>query len=129
MNLEEKLKEYILQKYSSLREFAFSIDMAPSTLDSIFSRGIGKTSVNNIIKICKKLNISADALGDGEIVQVNTYKKPTQIIIEVEEILEDVKNQLKNIDGLTIEGKPATKENINTIIQALNIGEEMAKKV
>ena len=50
-------------------------------------------------------------------------------MIEVEDILEDVKFQLENTDGLTFEGKPATKENINTIIQGIKIGEAMAKKV
>ena len=129
MTIEEKLKEYILQRYHSIREFSIAVDISNSTINSILSRGVGNSSVNNIIKICKKLNISADALADGEIVPLNTYKKLDHNMIEVKEILADVKNQLSNIDGLTFEGKPATKENINTIIQGIKIGEEMAKKV
>ena len=128
VTIEERLKEYILQRYNSIREFSIAIDMSNSTLDSILKRGIGNASVTNIVKICKKLNISADALADGEIVPITSYKKPKEIMIEVEDILADVKFQLENIDGLTFEGKPATKENINTIVQALNIGEEIAKK-
>lgn len=65
--VEEQLKELILSKYKSIREFSLLIDMPYSTLDSIFKRGIGNASVSNIIKICKALNISADGLSQGKI--------------------------------------------------------------
>ena len=50
-------------------------------------------------------------------------------IFEIEEILSDVKNQLTDFDDLTLDGRPADQKSIETIIQALKIGEEMAKKV
>lgn len=128
MTIEEKLKEYILERYASIREFSHVIEMSYSTLDSILKRGISNSSVTNVIKICKALNISADALADGEIVSLNTYK-PNPRLFEIEEILTDVKNQLSDFDGLTIGGRPADQKSIETIIQAMNIGEEMAKKV
>lgn len=128
MSIEEKLKEYILERYASIREFSHIINMSYSTLDSILKRGVSNSSVTNVIKICKALNISADALADGEIQTINTYK-PNPRIFEVEEILADVKNQLSDLNGLTIGGRPADPKSIETIIQAMNIGEEMAKKV
>lgn len=64
---EDKLKDYILSKYKSIREFTVDIDMPYSTIDSIFKRGIRKASVDNLIKICDFLNISADAIVAGEI--------------------------------------------------------------
>ena len=67
MTIEEKLKNLISERYHSIREFAIYIDMPYSTLDSIFKRGIGNSSVTNIVKICKALHISTDALADGEI--------------------------------------------------------------
>ena len=67
MTIEEKLKNLILERYHSIREFAIYIDMPYTTLDSIFKRGIGNSSVTNIVKICKALHISTDALADGEI--------------------------------------------------------------
>ena len=129
MSTEEKLKEYILGRYNSIREFALTVDMSNSTVDSILRRGIGNSSVSNIIKICKVLNISVDELANGNIVPINTYKKAEPRIFEVNDILADVKTQLIHCDGLTLDGKPANKESINTIIQAMSIGEEMAKKV
>ena len=87
MAIEEKLKEFILTRYTSISEFSRSIEMPNSTLESIFKRGIGNSSVTNVIKICKALKISVDALADGEIVPVNT--RPTKRIakeIDAEEI-------------------------------------------
>lgn len=67
MTIEEKLKDYILSRYNSVREFTIRAEIPYTTLDSIFKRGIGNSSVNNVIKICRALNISADELADGNI--------------------------------------------------------------
>lgn len=64
---EDKLKNLILSKYKSIREFTTAVEMPYSTVDSIFKRGIRKASVDNLIKICDELSISADALVDGRI--------------------------------------------------------------
>lgn len=129
MSIEEKLKDYILERFVSIREFTHVVNMSYSTVDSILRRGIGNSSVSNVIKICKALGISVDELADGNIVPVNSYKKPEPRIFEVNDILADVKDQLIHCDGLTIDGKPADKASINTIVQAMSIGEEMAKKM
>ena len=68
MKPEDKLKYYILTRYRSLLEFTQSIGMPYATLQSILKRGIGNSSITNIIKICRALNISANDLADGEIV-------------------------------------------------------------
>ena len=128
MSIEDKLKELILKRYHSVREFSIAHDIPYTTIHSILKRGVGNSSVTNVIKICKALNISADALADGEIQTVSTYK-PNPRIFEIEEILSDVKNQLTDFDDLTLNGRPADQKSIETIIQALKIGEEMAKKV
>ena len=75
MTIEEKLKDYILERYSSVREFTTVADIPYTTVYSIFKRGVGNSSVTNVIKICKELGISADALADGEIVPIQ--KRPT----------------------------------------------------
>lgn len=68
MAIEHELKELILFKYGSIRRFATALDMPYSTLDSIFKRGVANASVANIIRICEKLSISADALAEERIV-------------------------------------------------------------
>lgn len=127
MTIEEELKAYILERYKSIREFARLAGLSHSTIDSILRRGIANSSVSNVIKICKRLNISADELGDGRITPLHTVKADPGFI-EIVDILADIKSKLINNDGLTIDGKPADQESINTIVNAMNIGEAMIKK-
>lgn len=125
MTIEEQLKEYILERYKSIREFSLTVDMSNSTLDSILRRGIGNSSVSNIIKICKVLRISVDELANGRIVP--TTVKVDSGLVEVSDILAEVKSQLTYTDGLTIDGKPAVKDSIDSLLKAMDMGEELAK--
>lgn len=68
MLIEEKLKLLILERYHSIREFSFKIDMPYTTLDSIFKRGINNSSLTNVIKLCNGLGISVDGLAKGKII-------------------------------------------------------------
>lgn len=129
MNTEEKLKELILKRYHSIREFTIAIDMPYTTMDSIFRRGIGNSSVTNVIKICKALGISADALADGEIIPVKTRPiTPINDRFEIKEILEDTKEILNHCGFITLDGKPISKSGIESIIDAMDVGVEIAKK-
>ena len=127
MTTEEKLKELILTRYNSLREFTLTIDIAYSTFDSIMRRGIQNATINNVIKICSALHISADALANGEIVPISpteTKSKPR----DVADILARTKRELLNNDGLMFNGKVADPDSIESILNAMEIGIEMAKR-
>ncbi len=67
MTREELLKACILSKYKSIREFCMQIEVAYSTIDNIFKRGIMGSSVSLIIKICDRLNIDVEELINGRI--------------------------------------------------------------
>lgn len=67
MNIEQEVKEIILQKYKSIREFSVAIDIPYTTLDTILKRGFGKAGVQNIIKICNALDLDIDSLSNGTI--------------------------------------------------------------
>lgn len=73
MTVEEKLKELILSRYKSLRDFINSSDvgMPYTTLDGILKRGVVNASISNILKLCNTLDISADELSKGNIVPTN----------------------------------------------------------
>lgn len=104
MTIEEKLKDLILTKYRSIREFTQTIDMPYSTFSTIISRGIENSSVNNVIRICKELGISADALADGRIVHVsNDYQKEE---LDIDHVINDVKGKVLSYDNLKLRGKP-----------------------
>lgn len=129
MTVEEKLKDLILRRYHSIREFTISIDIPYTTMDSIFRRGIGNSSVTNIIKICKALGISADALAEGEIAPVKQRKSIcVNDFIEVKDIIDDTKDLLTHHGFITLDGKPIDKNGIESIINAMDIGVEMVKK-
>lgn len=57
MSREIKLRNLILDRYKSLREFAKEADIPYSTLMTLLSRDIGGASFDTVIQICKKLNI------------------------------------------------------------------------
>ncbi len=57
MNRELKLRNLILDQYTSLRSFAKDADIPYSTLTTLLSRDIGGASFDTVIQICNKLNI------------------------------------------------------------------------
>lgn len=126
MTIEEQLNELILSRYKSLREFTQVIDMPYSTMNSILQRGIGNSSVTNIIKICKALHISADELSNGRITPVSSLDTDTEYT-DVSDIIESTKRRLSAY-ALTIDGKKVDKETIDSIIDAIDVGVEVAKR-
>lgn len=65
MTREEYLKQLIIEDSGTLKDFAKKINMPYTTLYSI-SRNVGGASIDNILKICKVLGISADDLAEME---------------------------------------------------------------
>lgn len=59
---EEIIKSMIKEKGMSIKSFAESIDMPYTTLHSMLERGIGKAAVDNVIKVCRALNITVEEL-------------------------------------------------------------------
>ncbi len=77
MTREEYLKS-LIKEYGSQREFAKYVGIPHSTLFSIL-KNVGGASIDNIIKICKGLGISADELANmpsDEDVQKGYYTNP-----------------------------------------------------
>lgn len=72
MTIEDRLKDYILLHYKSLRNFVNTsgIGIPYTTIDGIFKRGIYNSSISNILRLCEVLNISADELAKGNIVPI-----------------------------------------------------------
>lgn len=126
MTIEEKLKDYILKKYSSMREFTIDIGLPYSTMATILKRGIANSNVNNIIKICQALGISADELAAGNIVPVPVSEEHDEIAIE--DVLEHAKQLLMQADNVTIFNKKADHDRIHRITTYLDILLESEKR-
>ena len=57
MSREQKLRNLILDRYTSLRQFAIEADIPYSTLMTLLSRDVGGASFDVIIRICKQLDV------------------------------------------------------------------------
>ncbi|MGU8434393.1 helix-turn-helix domain-containing protein [Clostridium perfringens] len=122
--IENKLKELILTKYKSLREFTLKIGMPYSTFDTILKRGVDKANIINILKICNELDISADKLANGIIEYNNVEKDTYSINLSKEEttLLENYnklnkfgKNKVINYTKDLIEMPKYQKDNVTTL--------------
>ena len=128
MNIEEKVKSLILNRYNSMREFSIEIDVPYTTISSIFQRGIENSNVSNVIKICKALNISVDGLADGEIVPIRPTPVNISNRIEIKELLSDTRDILSHSKNLTLDGKPISKTEADSILTTMEVGVEIVRK-
>ena len=124
--IEEKLKDFILRRYKSLHEFSQMTNIPHSTFISILKRGIGSSNISNIIKICDALNISVDALANGEIEFKYKENKQSQVT-DVRDIVNDVKSRFQSADRLVIDGQPIEKAGAESIIDAIDVVVEITK--
>lgn len=126
---EEMLRNYILSRYRSIREFTIMADIPYTTVKSVLERGIGNSSVSTVIKICKALRISADELADGKIVpaskRLTAYRENPR---EIQEYLEQFKMELSAMENLTLEGEPVDENTIEAIAQGIDVSYETVKR-
>lgn len=107
MSIEEQLKQLILSKHKSIREFCMDIDIPYSTVDSILKRGIENAGVGKIIKICRHFDISADALANGKI------KFNNKTDLSVSDFSEFEKECIKKYRTLDQRGKNNVQNTLN----------------
>jgi len=127
MTIEEKLKEYILSYYKSIREFTQKADIPYSTMDGILKRGIGNSSIGNILKVCQALNISADELGNNRIVPI-TNSKSYIMLAEIPEMLSYIRKNKKEYKDLTIDGITLSDEEFEILFDVLDLSVDFIKR-
>lgn len=97
------LKELIEDTGLSLKAFSEKADIPYTTLRSILERGIGKSSVDNVIKICKALGITVEELEAMTNDEAIEKSKPSTIAAHLDgvDLTEDEEEELnKYIDFL-----------------------------
>lgn len=122
MTLEENLKNLILTKYRSIRDFSLRTGIPCSTVNGIINRGVNNSSVSNVIKMCQALGISADELAKGRIT-------PAQDVQGID-LLEFVKMiQMNNpVLNCTIGGQPISSEDAQYIIDSIDVAVQIINK-
>lgn len=125
MKIEDELKNLILSKYGTVKDFSLATELPYGTVDTILRRGIHKASVTNIIKICQTLGISTDELAQDRIVPVESEKSRTT---DIDRILENTKSNIQGYAYLTINGEPMSQNEIDMLLDAIDIGIEIIKR-
>ncbi|WP_208559297.1 LexA family transcriptional regulator [Marinilactibacillus kalidii] len=62
MKSEDKLREMIIERFGTIKEFSRAIQLPYTTIRSILERGIFNAKLANVIIICRGLNISPEEL-------------------------------------------------------------------
>ena len=62
MDAKAKVLIELIDKRGSRRAFAEEIGIPPTTLQSMLTRGVGKASIDNVIKVCRGLGITVEQL-------------------------------------------------------------------
>ncbi|MBQ2061258.1 MAG: transcriptional regulator [Oscillospiraceae bacterium] len=57
--LTQIVRAEIARQYKSVRQFAFAVDVPLSTINSALHNGIGGSSYDTVVRICKALGIQA----------------------------------------------------------------------
>lgn len=78
MDRTELLKKLIIETGLSMRAFSEKAGIPNTTLHSMLERGIGNASVDNVIKICRALNISIEDL-ESMVTNSNINKKSNEL--------------------------------------------------
>lgn len=125
MTVEERLKELIIEKYGTMKDFTDYIGIPNSTFANILRRGVKNANVVTIIKICQALGISTDDLAEGKIVPIGRkIVSPTK----VEDIIENTKRELMNGDNLTLGDQLLNESDVYGIVLLLDMMIEVEKK-
>ena len=84
MSLEDHLNEMIIQKAGNLKEFSRMVNIPYTTIRSILERGVMNAKTQNILDICKLLEITPEILLEmdnnivGNIVSATVQLNPTR---------------------------------------------------
>ena len=124
MTIENQLRELILLKHGSLREFTFNIGIPYSTLSTILKKGIMTATMSNMVKICNALDIKLDELVAGRIVE----NKPGEILLDVEDILNRTKNNIE-YPNVKIDGKIMDENTKKLLINSIDLNYQLALKM
>lgn len=121
--------EQLLQKYGvTAYKVSKETGITQSTL-SDWKRGRSTPKTENMKKIADYFGVTVEYLMTGK--NVPKEKAPELTARDekdIEKILNNTREQLLSQEGLMFDGDPASPEAIDSILSAMQIGMEMAKK-
>lgn len=124
MTIENQLRELILLKYGSLREFTFNIGLPYSTLSTILKNGIMTANISNVVKICNALSIKIDELVEDRLVE----NIPGEKLLDVEKIFNQTKINIQ-YPNVKINGQKLDKNTQKMLIFSIDLTYQLALKM
>ena len=121
--------EQLLQKYDVTPYRVSKEAGVTQTALSNWKTGRSTPTTKTLQKIADYFGVTIDYLMTGEVTEENSKKALTpKDEKDIEKILEQTREQLMNQAGLMFDGDPASPEAIDSILSAMQIGMELAKK-
>ena len=119
MTLVVKFRALARQRDMSLPQLETALGLGNGTISRWRS---ASPNTDKLQKIADYFNVSMDYLLGRETFLTSRDEK------DIDKILEQTREQLMNQEGLMFDGDPASPEAIDSILSAMQIGMELAKK-
>ena len=126
MDLKKRIQELCKSSGISMNQLEQELGFGKGYLSKL---GKSIPNVSKIQLIANYFNVTVDYLMTGE---DSSDKKEVTLTPrderDIEKILDQAKEQLLSQEGLMFDGKPANQEAIDSILSAMQVGMELAKK-
>ena len=125
MGIGDKLQNLIDEPHRNVNDISKATGISASTIYSIIRRNNTKVDLDVLQTLADELCVTLDYFAENK-----SSWHPTITSRDLKEINNIIANarDLLHQDGLMFDGKPATDEDIESILSAIEIGLEMAKK-
>lgn len=130
LTLEEFLRQKMVDDFGSVRKFSMVAEIPYTTLATALKSGISSDMrAGTLDKLFNTLGVSSSVidfwppLEDDKNTELNDKDKK-----EISKILDNTREQLTSQEGLMFDGEPASEEGVQSILDALELGLEIAKK-
>lgn len=128
-NFGIRLKELRTQRKLGQKEIGAIINVSDSSIRK-YESGERTPTPDAIKRLAAFFEVTTDYLLGNDTTLKNNQNPPlnTKDNKEITSMLEEMKCKLQNEEGLMFDGNPATPESVQSILDAMQIGMEMAKK-
>lgn len=125
MDMGQKIHSLRTQKGLTLEELGNMVGVGKSTVRKWETGIIANMKRDKILKVSEALETTPAYLMGWEEDDKTLTRKDER---DIEKILEQTREQLTSQEGLMFDGDPASPEAVESILAAMQIGMEMAKK-
>lgn len=125
MKIEDRLHNLIKERYGSVLRFSQAVGMPNSTVVGVLQRGIGRSGIQTLTRICDELNISVEALSEGRIVPIYERRAGVE---QAENIIAEAVTAIYDTGTVTLAEVPLTDAERRTLADALELALDLVKR-